>query len=204
MMWTSMSGFPVIQLYKHTKQKALPTSLQSIIINKPSKLANIDVRKQLNAVAPNFIHSIDSIHMLMTCISAEKNNIPFVSVHDSFWTLPCDVNKLSRIIREEFVRLHSSNIIENLREDMMYTTRKSFQLVYVKNKDNLELIEELNRLRSQYFEEPLKFTKSITIRYFITSWFFKRIIRMMPIRLYNWLGNITHIYTSGQKVVQSC
>lgn len=159
MMWTSMSGFPVIQLYKHTKQKALPTSLQSIIINKPSKLANIDVRKQLNAVAPNFIHSIDSIHMLMTCISAEKNNIPFVSVHDSFWTLPCDVNKLSRIIREEFVRLHSSNIIENLREDMMYTTRKSFQLVYVKNKDNLELIEELNRLRSQYFEEPLKFTK---------------------------------------------
>ncbi|CUM53839.1 unnamed protein product [Debaryomyces fabryi] len=159
MMWTSMSGFPVIQLYKHTKQKALPTSLQSIVINKPSKLANIDVRKQLNAVAPNFIHSIDSIHMLMTCLSAENNNIPFISVHDSFWTLPCDVNKLSKIIRQEFVRLHSSNIIENLRDDMMHTTRKSFQLVYVKNQDNLELIEELNKLRSQYFDEPLKLTK---------------------------------------------
>lgn len=159
MMWTSMSGFPVIQLYKHTKQKALPTSLQSIVINKPSKLANIDVRKQLNAVAPNFIHSIDSIHMLMTCLSAENNNIPFISVHDSFWTLPCDVNKLSKIIREEFVRLHSSNIIESLRDDMMHTTRRSFQLVYIKNEDNLELIKELNILRSQYFEEPLKLTK---------------------------------------------
>lgn len=159
MMWTSMSGFPVIQLYKHTKQKSLPTSLQSIVINKPSKLASIDIRKQLNAVAPNFIHSIDSIHMLMTCIAAKNSNIPFISVHDSFWTLPCDVDELSRLIREQFVRLHCSNIIENMREDMIYTTRNSFQLVYVNTKENEKFTKELNNLRSKYFDEPFKFTK---------------------------------------------
>lgn len=159
MMWTSMSGFPVIQLYKHTKQKALPTSLQSIVINKPSKIASIDVRKQLNAVAPNFIHSVDSIHMLMTCITANHNEIPFISVHDSFWTLPCDVDRLSKIIRKEFVRLHTSDIIENLRNDMMYTTRNSFQLVYIQNSENPKLLDKLNNMRAQYYNEPLKFTK---------------------------------------------
>ncbi|ABN67255.2 mitohcondrial RNA polymerase, partial [Scheffersomyces stipitis CBS 6054] len=150
MMWTSLSGFPIVQLYKHSKSDVIPTSLQSISINKPQEIAPINKKKQMNAIAPNFIHSIDSIHMLMTCVAAKKANIPFVSVHDSFWTYPNHVDELSVLLREEFVRLHSSNIAENLREDLLYTMSKSFQLVWVYRAENAQLVDEIKELRKTY------------------------------------------------------
>lgn len=160
MMWTSISGFPIVQLYKHTKQKVIKTLLQQIVINKPSKTAIIDVRKQLDGIAPNFIHSIDSIHLLMTSLSARTNNITFAAVHDSFWTLPCDVDRISRLIREEFVNLHSSNIMENFRDDLIHSCRHSFQLAYVKNIECPEFVQKLNELRSDILSSHISSKKN--------------------------------------------
>ena len=160
MMWTTVSGFPVVQLYRRVKQMAIPTSLQSVVINKPQKFATIDTQRQLNGIAPNFIHSLDSMHMLMTCVASNQMNIPFVSVHDSFWTLPPDVDRLSELIRKEFVRLHTSNILENLREDMIYTTRKSFQMVFFDEKENKDFLRELRTLRELYSNSGLGTAKN--------------------------------------------
>ncbi|KAK6458378.1 mitohcondrial RNA polymerase [Scheffersomyces xylosifermentans] len=150
MMWTSLSGYPVVQLYKNSKSSIISTAMQSISINRPQELAPINKKKQMNAIAPNFIHSIDSIHMLMTCVASKRRNIPFVSVHDSFWTYPCHVDELSRLLREEFIRLHSSHIIESLREDLLYTTSNSFQLVWFKSDENPQLMNELTKIRESY------------------------------------------------------
>jgi DNA-directed RNA polymerase len=35
-----------------------------------------------------------------------QKNIEFASVHDSFWTHPCDVDILNEVLRETFVELH--------------------------------------------------------------------------------------------------
>jgi DNA-directed RNA polymerase len=150
MMWTTLSGFPVVQVYKNMKEKQIPTSLQSITIKRPNEFAGINKQKQMNGIAPNFIHSIDALHMLMTCTQASRENVTFVSVHDSFWTYPHTATKLSSILKEEFIRLHSSDIIENLKDDLIYTTRKSFQLVWVKNTEKREFVNELNQLRHSY------------------------------------------------------
>lgn len=37
-------------------------------------------------------------------------------VHDSYWTHACDVDELSRILREKFVELYETPILENLLE----------------------------------------------------------------------------------------
>jgi DNA-directed RNA polymerase len=149
MMWTSISGFPVVQLYKHTKQVSIPTSLQRITIMKPQKLAPINKRKQLNAIAPNFVHSLDSLHMFMSSVAAIQHKIGFASVHDSFWTYPSDVEELSRILRQEFVRLHTSDIIEQLREDLVYSTSESFQLLWIHN-EHSDLVKEIREVRASY------------------------------------------------------
>lgn len=150
MMWSSLSGFPVVQPYKHDPRKEIVTPLQKITFRQKTKLGHINIRKQINALAPNFIHSLDAIHLQMTCLAAKGADISFAAVHDSFWTHASDVETLSRVIREEFVRLHQSLIIENLREDMKYSNRNAFQLVWVENHCNKDFIQELNALRVQH------------------------------------------------------
>jgi len=35
-------------------------------------------------------------------------------VHDSYWTHACDVDELSRILREKFIELYETPILENV------------------------------------------------------------------------------------------
>ncbi|CAK7903051.1 DNA-directed RNA polymerase, mitochondrial [[Candida] anglica] len=160
MKWTSISGFPVIQQYKHLKHKVLTASTLSMKINDSNELGRINIQKQINGIAPNFIHSIDSIHMQMTCQEAYTQGLTFQSVHDSFWTHPKDVNELNEIIRKEFVRLHSFDILGNLKSDLEYTTRHSVHLVYVKIDENEEFCSRLMKLRQLYFKD-MKYTKRV-------------------------------------------
>lgn len=150
MMWTSLSGFPVIQNY-HTKEiKELRTALQSITLRRTTQKSTINIRKQLNGVAPNFIHSLDAIHLLMTNLAASSHGIAFASVHDSYWTHPSDVDLLNRLIRKEFVRLHSSDVLLNLYKDLEHTNRNALQLVWVENDSNKDFLRGLNQIRGRY------------------------------------------------------
>ncbi|OBA24077.1 DNA/RNA polymerase [Metschnikowia bicuspidata var. bicuspidata NRRL YB-4993] len=150
MMWTSLSGFPVIQMYRKRQIRELVTPLQRLCLNDDTQLAPIDELRLKNGIAPNFIHSIDAIHLLMTCLGAKAENITFASVHDSFWTHAGEVGVLSRVIREEFARLHSSNIIENLRQDVKHINRNSHQLVWANRKHDERFVTDLVDLRKTY------------------------------------------------------
>lgn len=75
--------------------------------------------KQKNAFPPNYVHSLDSTHMMLTALQCARNGITFVSVHDSFWTHACDVDQLSRYCREQFVSLHKEPLLEILSRDFL-------------------------------------------------------------------------------------
>ena len=53
--------------------------------------------KQKNAFPPNFIHSLDSSHMMLTSLFCEREGITFVSVHDCFWTHPSSVAVMNKV-----------------------------------------------------------------------------------------------------------
>lgn len=150
MMWSSVSGFPVVQLYRHDVKKEIVTPLQKVMVLQKSRVSHMNVRKQLNAVAPNFIHSLDAIHLQMTCLRANQQGLNFAGVHDSFWTHACDVDALNTIIRQEFVRLHHSHIIPNLRDDMIYTNRSGMQVVWVNNLESPAFVDKVQQLRQKY------------------------------------------------------
>lgn len=156
MMWTSLSGFPVIQTYRKKETKELKTPLQRIALRKSTLKLTIDTRKQLNGIAPNFIHSLDALHLLMTNLAAKNKEIAFAAVHDSFWTHPCDVETLSKIIREEFVRLHSLDVLLNFQKDLQHINREAYQLVWIENSEDPELVKQLENLRSRYSEKAGK------------------------------------------------
>ncbi|XP_053957497.1 DNA-directed RNA polymerase, mitochondrial isoform X1 [Anastrepha ludens] len=113
--WITPLGLPVVQPYnrqevKHTVRTSIRVSetMAMDMYEKPN------VMKQKNAFPPNFIHSLDSSHMMLTSLYCEHEGLTFVSVHDCFWTHACTVPEMNKICREQFVSLHSQPILENL------------------------------------------------------------------------------------------
>ncbi|KOX68053.1 DNA-directed RNA polymerase, mitochondrial [Melipona quadrifasciata] len=102
--WITPLGLPVVQPY--TKQQKFPKK-------RVKGNEKPDTMKQRNAFAPNFIHSLDSTHMMLTGLNCYRNNVTFVSVHDCFWTHPCTADVMNKICREQFVVLHSELILES-------------------------------------------------------------------------------------------
>jgi DNA-directed RNA polymerase len=114
--WITPLGLPVVQPYSRSTIK----SVQGSKCGKISEHFNIDsfekpnIMKQKNAFPPNFIHSLDSSHMMLTSLHCERAGLTFISVHDCYWTHACTVPEMNRICREQFVALHSEPILEDL------------------------------------------------------------------------------------------
>ncbi|KAG8891928.1 DNA-directed RNA polymerase [Tulasnella sp. 417] len=114
-IWSTPLGLPIVQPYRKTVRKQVKTNLQTVFISDPNQRSAVSPRKQASAFPPNFIHSLDATHMLLTAITMNKAGLAFASVHDSYWTHPSCVDEMSGIIRETFIKLHTENILEKLR-----------------------------------------------------------------------------------------
>ncbi|KAM3267258.1 DNA-directed RNA polymerase 3, chloroplastic isoform X2 [Capsicum chacoense] len=110
--WTTPLGLPVVQPYFKTQRHVIRTSLQVLALQREGDV--VEVRKQRTAFPPNFVHSLDGSHMMMTAVACRDAGLHFAGVHDSFWTHACDVDQMNRILREKFVELYSMPILEDL------------------------------------------------------------------------------------------
>ncbi|CAG8922497.1 unnamed protein product [Penicillium salamii] len=113
-IWTTPLGLPVVQPYRTRKARRVETSIQDISILDPSADDVVQKRKQLQAFPPNFIHSLDATHMILSANACHQEGMAFSAVHDSFWTHAADVDKMNSILRDAFVRMHSDNVIGRL------------------------------------------------------------------------------------------
>uniref|UniRef100_A0A7C9DLR0 DNA-directed RNA polymerase n=1 Tax=Opuntia streptacantha TaxID=393608 RepID=A0A7C9DLR0_OPUST len=86
------------------------------MLERETEKSQILVNQQITAFPPNFIHSLDSSHMMMTALACRKAGLNFAGVHDSCWTHACDVDEMNRILREKFIELYEQPILENLLE----------------------------------------------------------------------------------------
>ncbi|CRL00537.1 CLUMA_CG013798, isoform A [Clunio marinus] len=118
--WVTPLGLPVVQPYsRHDKVPQLTKSATLNTITVGDLFTKPNIMKQRNAFPPNFIHSLDSSHMMLTSLNCEKAGLTFVSVHDCFWTHACTVPEMNKICREQFVELHSQPILEDLSKFMV-------------------------------------------------------------------------------------
>jgi|JI6StandDraft_1071083.scaffolds.fasta_scaffold02813_19 DNA-directed RNA polymerase len=115
--WITPIGVPVIQPYRvESETDQVRTAMHTIVVNKHNSKLPINKLRQKSAFPPNFVHSLDSTHMMYTAEQCYLEGITFAAVHDSYWTHAASVERMNVILREQFIRLHKEPLLENLRE----------------------------------------------------------------------------------------
>ncbi|EAR93244.2 DNA-directed RNA polymerase (macronuclear) [Tetrahymena thermophila SB210] len=114
--WITPMGLPVVQPYRSKGQlDVINTVIQKIAVEQDSDRLPINKSKQRSAFPPNYIHSLDSTHLMYTALECIKRGMHFAAVHDSYWTHACDIEEMHKILREQFVKLHSQPLLEDLK-----------------------------------------------------------------------------------------
>ena len=181
--WTTPLGLPVMQPYRVEVKEVVKTISQRMNFYDPTTEAaqKVDGRKQVAAFPPNFVHSLDSSHMLMTARVCRRAGVVFAAVHDSYWTHACDVSEMNHILREQFVELHKRELLQDLVDDLQ---NKHSCIDYKgsdcenwdppqpasKKRDGKCAIEGCTRVRLE--KAPLPATGDLDLKQVLTSEFF--------------------------------
>ncbi|KAH8915897.1 DNA/RNA polymerase, partial [Atractiella rhizophila] len=83
MKWYSPIGVGVIQPYRKDVEESYSTVIQKVALADSFQSMPVDPAPQCAALAPNFIHSLDASHMMMTALKMEESSLTFAMVHDS-------------------------------------------------------------------------------------------------------------------------
>lgn len=120
--WETPAGLLVSQNYR----KSLGNRLDMVISGQRIQLlvnyegTEIDVRRNAAGISPNFIHSLDASHMMLTvnhCLDAGITD--FAMVHDSYGTHAADVGLLGEVLRDAFIEQYSGNVLEDFRNQIL-------------------------------------------------------------------------------------
>lgn len=119
--WTSPLGIQIIQEYKQNKKVRLETELfgSTTYMNCMEATNDIDTRKQISSICPNFIHNLDSSMLLNYILLAKEEGIKnFSCIHDSIGTDCTGTELSSHLIRDAFVGLYEDNILLNFTKEI--------------------------------------------------------------------------------------
>lgn len=119
--WRTPLGLPIVQPYRRMRGRSVNTVVQSFMVKHDSNTEPIDANKQRSAFPPNFIHSLDSSHMMLTALECYKHGLTFAGVHDSYWTHAADVQTMNSLLRNCFVELHSQPLLTDLYDSFRHT-----------------------------------------------------------------------------------
>lgn len=128
--WMTPSGVPIHQAYAECQIRQVSCySGFSVGVRtqwEHSFASNTDLMrpgKQVQAFSPNWIHSLDASVLHATFARMQDEGIAdCVAVHDSFGCLAPHVDQMNRILREEFVRIFSTDQRVALMESMSEMT----------------------------------------------------------------------------------
>ena len=122
-------NFPFVQNYREFSKKrgtnmvmCVRTELQDWDTKKQRefklKTNKVSRRESLNGIAPNIIHSQDSLHQLLTVLDIANEGVTdFMGIHDSFAVPAADAQTLARSIRKMFILMYKDyNLLEDFLE----------------------------------------------------------------------------------------
>lgn len=109
--WVAPCGFPVVTDY--LKRSVHASSVHATIGGEALAVRYVDAtdvtdwERVERAAAPNFVHSLDASHLLLSLKRAKRAGIDKLAVvHDAFGTTPTRTAEFARILREEFAALY--------------------------------------------------------------------------------------------------
>ncbi|KAF5669411.1 DNA-directed rna mitochondrial [Fusarium heterosporum] len=130
-VWTTPLRMPVVQPYRKSVTREIRTCLQAISYPTQGQTEPVDRRKQLQGFPPNFIHSLDASHMLLSALKCDELGLKFAAVHDSFWTHAADVDVMNGVLRDAFIRIHEEDVVGRLAAEFEARYRGSVYLTNI-------------------------------------------------------------------------
>lgn len=120
--WTTPVGFPVVQAYQDQEKRRVKTAINGklVYLTMYRDKDQLDRRKQSSGIAPNFVHSCDAAHMMLTVVRAHQKGIrSFGMIHDSFATTAADTEELYTVVREALVEMYSEvDVLASFRDEI--------------------------------------------------------------------------------------
>lgn len=146
--WASPNGLPIQQnkFVPNIEICRMRFNGGFVRIYIPKENTDIDTRGQSQAIAPNFIHSMDACHMQRVIMNqAEKGNNNFFMIHDSFGTDIEHAEDLFKAIRTELVNMYKGhNYLEEWLADVEYLLPEEKEIPQMPTKGNLNLDDVVN------------------------------------------------------------
>ena len=107
LQWLSPSGFAVKQDKRKLNIIRVKTKLLGDVVKNSvaDGFSEVDLNKHCHSTAPNFIHACDSALLHNSFAGYDQ---PFMLIHDSILTSASDMDYMSEVIRDEFVKIYES------------------------------------------------------------------------------------------------
>lgn len=146
--WWTPLGLPVQQQYLKLVQKQFQTRFGDRVrwtgyYQDVDEDETLDLNGQKNGIAPNFIHSLDSTHLMMVVNEAGLSN--YTTIHDSFGTSLGEARRLQVVIREQLYKLYIEHSpIEEFKAYVEEMTGEDLSDIPEPPRGNLDLKEILN------------------------------------------------------------
>ena len=119
------TNFPVHQRYNKADSRCVDTILSGGVRLQPRVAIPTDepdIRRHVNGIAPNYVHSLDAAHLALTVDAV--GDMAVNAVHDSFGCHAARMPMLEAALRGTFLRLYTGqNVLELLRDDLGLDTR---------------------------------------------------------------------------------
>ena len=119
--WISPVGLPVVQDNRdqHARRVKLHFNGQRVTVTVNEDTDSIARRRQVNSIAPNFVHAQDASHLMLTVNACSDEGLTsFSMIHDSFGVHACDTDALNCILRHTFVSMYRVDWLEEFREGL--------------------------------------------------------------------------------------
>lgn len=136
--WTTPSGFVVRHFYGKQQYKAVETLLSGERYKTWVSITTkeLDIKSQLQGIAPNFVHSLDAAALTKTItLCAAEGITSITAVHDAYGTHAADMWRLYEHLRTGFVAVHNVDVLAGFREACAEVLRG---VLIAKGKDPLE------------------------------------------------------------------
>ncbi|CAB4139170.1 RPO41 Mitochondrial DNA-directed RNA polymerase [uncultured Caudovirales phage] len=150
--WTTPAGLPVQQTYYLPQLKRLELTFQTARLQLRVHTGDnkLDSRKQASALAPNFVHSLDAAHLMLTVKKCREEGIKsFALIHDSYATHAGNTWMLADTLRDTFVDLHvGHDVLQELADELTAQLPDGVKLPALPEKGSLDL-EQVRQ--SQFF-----------------------------------------------------
>lgn len=147
--WVAPSGLVVSQRYPKIEIHRVNSTLAGEMrfkVRVAGATEQPDPRSHHNGIAPNFIHSCDASHMMLTICEAEGWGMDFMAmIHDDYGVLAPHAERFAELIRKVFVKMYQQT---NPLQDFAEKYSEVLAEYPIPDKGELDITQVLD---SQYF-----------------------------------------------------